>query len=95
MWSTSNVVLSLFLAVQRVLTAQIPLSLDYHGQWDLDEPPAVNATGNLVFETGNSLLQHWENTRYRIGRLQQLGCHLTFMHLYIVQVTQSSQGLSR
>jgi len=85
MLSTRNVVLSLFLAVERVLTAQIPLSPDYHegsqsvdfyshfrddhGQWDLDEPPALNATGNLVFETTNSLLQHWANTRYRIGRL--------------------------
>jgi len=70
MLSTRSVVLSLFLAVKRVLTAQIPLSLDYHGQWDLDEPPAVNATGNLVFETANSLLQHWANTHYRIGGLQ-------------------------
>jgi len=75
-----------FLAVERVLTAQIPLSYredsqhldfyhshlgDHHVQWDLDEPPAVNATGNLVFETANSLLQHWANTRYRNGRLQQ------------------------
>jgi hypothetical protein len=75
-----------FFAIERVLTAQIPLShyedsqyLDFyhshlgddHVQWDLDKPPAVNATGNLVFETTNSLLQHWPNTRYRIGRLQQ------------------------
>jgi hypothetical protein len=37
-------------------------------QWDLDGPPAMNATGNLVFETANSLLQHWANTRYRLGR---------------------------
>ncbi|OJA08608.1 hypothetical protein AZE42_12385, partial [Rhizopogon vesiculosus] len=75
----------LFLAVERVLTAQIPLSTDYHKEsldfhshsghtrdpspqkWDLDESPAVNATGNLVFETANSLLQHWANTRHRIG----------------------------
>jgi hypothetical protein len=28
----------------------------------------MNATGNLVLETANSLLQHWANTRYRIGR---------------------------
>ncbi|KAH7928226.1 hypothetical protein BV22DRAFT_1083295 [Leucogyrophana mollusca] len=35
--------------------------------WPLDEPPAANATGHLVFETINSLLQHWPNTRYRNG----------------------------
>ena len=68
----------LFFAFERVLTAQIPLpglSFDFGhdscdgdlGQWDLDKPPAANATGNLVFETANSLLQHWPNTRYRIG----------------------------
>ncbi|KAG1901130.1 uncharacterized protein F5891DRAFT_951193, partial [Suillus fuscotomentosus] len=35
--------------------------------WNLDEGPAVNATGHLVFETANSLLQHWANTCHRIG----------------------------
>jgi hypothetical protein len=82
MVSSRKAAVWLFLAIERVLTAQIPLSSDYHDealdfhshfgydprQWDLDEPPAVNATGNLVFETTNSLLQHWANTRYRIGR---------------------------
>ncbi|KAG1832301.1 hypothetical protein DFJ58DRAFT_236881 [Suillus subalutaceus] len=68
----------LFLAFERVLTAQTPLSshapLSFYqevendlGGWDLGEAPAVNATGHLVFETANSLLQHWANTRYRIG----------------------------
>ncbi|KAG1798605.1 uncharacterized protein HD556DRAFT_1518466 [Suillus plorans] len=68
----------LFLAFERVLSAQIPLSshppLSFYpgletdlGQWDLDEGPAVNATGHLVFETVNSLLQIWPNTRHRIG----------------------------
>ncbi|KAG2106807.1 uncharacterized protein F5147DRAFT_761620 [Suillus discolor] len=68
----------LFLAFERVLTAQIPLSSytpssfypgaeNDLGQWVLDEGPAVNATGHLVFETANSLLQHWPNTRHRIG----------------------------
>ena len=82
----STIWLVLF-AIEQVLTAQLPLSHhedsryldfyhshlgDYHvPEWDLDAPPAVNATGNLVFETTNSLLQHWPNTRYRIGRLQQ------------------------
>ncbi|KAG2157020.1 hypothetical protein DEU56DRAFT_920690 [Suillus clintonianus] len=65
----------LFLAFERVLTAQIPLSSHAPcsdaehdiGQWDLNEAPAVNTTGHLVFETANSLLQHWANTRHRIG----------------------------
>ncbi|KAG1890918.1 hypothetical protein F4604DRAFT_1876148 [Suillus subluteus] len=68
----------LFLAFERVLTKQTPLSSHAPssfytriendlGQWDLGEVPAVNATGHLVFETTNSLLQHWPNTRYRIG----------------------------
>ncbi|KAG2087329.1 hypothetical protein BD769DRAFT_1645598 [Suillus cothurnatus] len=68
----------LFLAFELVLTAQIPLlshvPVSFYpgvendlGQWDLDQAPAVNATGHLVFETANSLLQHWANTRYRIG----------------------------
>ncbi|KAG1865227.1 hypothetical protein C8R48DRAFT_188660 [Suillus tomentosus] len=68
----------LSLAFERVLTAQTPLSSYtpsfFHpevesdfGQWNLDEGPAVNATGHLVFETANSLLQNWANTRHRIG----------------------------
>ena len=36
--------------------------------WQLDEPPPTNATGHFVFETVNSLLQHWPNTRYRNGQ---------------------------
>ena len=37
-------------------------------QWRFDEgPPIENATGNLIFDTVNSLLQHWPNTRYRNG----------------------------
>ncbi|KAG1750388.1 uncharacterized protein EDB91DRAFT_1046099 [Suillus paluster] len=47
----------------------IPLdsdSLDFL-PWQLDEPPPANATGHFVFETVNSLLQHWPNTRYRNG----------------------------
>ncbi|KAG1756847.1 uncharacterized protein EDB91DRAFT_1325751 [Suillus paluster] len=65
----------IWLFLERVLTAQTPLSshasLGFYphdlGQWDLHEAPAVNATGHLVFETANSLLQHWANTRHRIG----------------------------
>ncbi|OJA20114.1 hypothetical protein AZE42_04106 [Rhizopogon vesiculosus] len=36
-------------------------------QWNFDEGPPENATGNLVFDTARSLLQHWPNTRYRNG----------------------------
>jgi hypothetical protein len=36
-------------------------------QWRLDEYPPENATGNLIFDTVHSLLQHWPNTRYRHG----------------------------
>jgi hypothetical protein len=68
----------LLLAFKQVLTVQTPLSSHaplsfYTGieddleQWDLGEAPAANATGHLVFETANSLLQHWPNTRYRNG----------------------------
>ncbi|KAF8071565.1 hypothetical protein FPV67DRAFT_1481796 [Lyophyllum atratum] len=58
---------------------QIPIQLSLKGTggapgdetedttWDLHRPPGVNSTGNLVFDTVNSLLQHWPNTRYRNG----------------------------
>ncbi|KAG1742245.1 uncharacterized protein EDB91DRAFT_303028 [Suillus paluster] len=36
-------------------------------QWRFDEGPPENATGNLIFDTVNSFLQHWPNTRYRNG----------------------------
>ncbi|KAI6033291.1 hypothetical protein EDC04DRAFT_2212710 [Pisolithus marmoratus] len=35
--------------------------------WRLDDLPNVNSTGHLIFETVNSLLQHWPNTRMRNG----------------------------
>ena len=84
-FASKSAIWLVFFTVERILTAQIPLShredleyLDFYNshfgddlvQWDLDEPHAVNATSNLVFETANSLLQHWANTRYRIGRSQ-------------------------
>ncbi|KAJ7351437.1 hypothetical protein DFH08DRAFT_992919 [Mycena albidolilacea] len=34
---------------------------------DLSAPPDTNWTGHLIFDTVNSLLQHWPNTRYRNG----------------------------
>lgn len=42
-------------------------SLDF-SPWQLDEPPSADETGHFVFETVNSLLQHWPNTRYRNGQ---------------------------
>ncbi|GLB44808.1 hypothetical protein LshimejAT787_1801450 [Lyophyllum shimeji] len=40
-----------------------------HRTWDLDHArrPGVNCTSNVLFDTVNSLLQHWPNTRYRNG----------------------------
>ncbi|KAF7293221.1 J domain-containing protein [Mycena chlorophos] len=35
---------------------------------ELHTPPHPNATGNLVFNTISSLLQHWPNTRYHSGQ---------------------------
>jgi hypothetical protein len=55
--------------------------------WRLDEPPPANATGRFVFETMNSLLQHWPNTRYRNGK-QRPGMSLTLFH-HDHQVMQS------
>ncbi|KAJ6553076.1 hypothetical protein B0H19DRAFT_1155583 [Mycena capillaripes] len=34
---------------------------------DLNARPDANSTGHLIFDTMNSLLQHWPNTRYRNG----------------------------
>ena len=41
---------------------------DDHSEWTLDKFPNPNATDHLVFETVNSLLQRWPNTRMRNGR---------------------------
>jgi len=72
------VVVSLY-ALQRTwqIMQVLPLAaqtgpIDHNGlnnlsKWQLDEPPNVNSTGHLVFETINSLLQHWPNTRMRTG----------------------------
>jgi hypothetical protein len=51
--------------------AQIPFQIsvpDLDTEWtDMSIRPDINATGNLLFEGVNSLLQHWPNTRYRNG----------------------------
>ena len=36
--------------------------------WDLTEGIRVDSTSNFIFETVNSLLQRWPNTRYRNGK---------------------------
>ncbi|KAF5362580.1 hypothetical protein D9757_013316 [Collybiopsis confluens] len=70
--------ISLALSIPLAQAAQIPTFVDqphfissFHPLenddklWDIKILPNVNATGHLVFETVNSLLQHWPNTRYR------------------------------
>jgi len=47
-------------------TSYLNLSSDDE-QRDFDEGPPKNATGNLIFDTVHSFLQHWPNTRYRNG----------------------------
>ncbi|KIJ12851.1 hypothetical protein PAXINDRAFT_171017 [Paxillus involutus ATCC 200175] len=68
----------MFLA-QHVQATQVPLGYsnsdwrppavadDDLANWNMDDLPNPNATGHLVFETVNSLLQHWPNTRMRNG----------------------------
>jgi hypothetical protein len=69
----------MFLA-QHVQATQVPLGYsnsdwrppavadDDLANWNMDDLPNPNATGHLVFETVNSLLQHWPNTRMRNGK---------------------------
>ncbi|KAJ3784714.1 hypothetical protein GGU10DRAFT_333702 [Lentinula aff. detonsa] len=59
--------------------AQIPFQAHKHSaipdleggdnNWDISRAPNENATGHLVFETVNSFMQHWPNTRYRTAHL--------------------------
>ncbi|KAF9236706.1 hypothetical protein BU15DRAFT_76666 [Melanogaster broomeanus] len=75
---------AVFLAqhIHAIRAAQVPLrsshsdwqstsfgDKDSLANWSLDEPPNPNATDHLVFETVNSLLQHWPNTRLRNGHI--------------------------
>jgi hypothetical protein len=41
------------------------------GNWDLYALPNGNETWNLIFDSVNSLLQHWPNTRYRNGEFER------------------------
>lgn len=70
---------------------------DALADWQLDKPPGVDSTGHLIFETVNSLLQHWPNTRMRNGgvslRHSSSVTSLTRVHDER-QVTTSCQGQS-
>ncbi|KAJ4480199.1 hypothetical protein J3R30DRAFT_3288251 [Lentinula aciculospora] len=65
------------LAVTLVKAAQIPFVLNKPltistleedcDKWDINVAPSEIDTGHLVFETVNSFMQHWPNTRYRNG----------------------------
>ena len=47
---------------------QIPLQYNSHISWDFFEKPSRDSTSHLIFDTVNSFLQHWTNTRYRNGQ---------------------------
>ena len=52
---------------------QIPLQYSSHISWDFFEKPSRNSTSHLIFDTVNSFLQHWTNTRYRNGKMIIVG----------------------
>ena len=45
---------------------QVPLQDTSHNFF---EKPSRNSTSHLIFDTVNSFLQHWTNTRYRNGEM--------------------------
>ncbi|KAJ6571101.1 hypothetical protein B0H19DRAFT_937538 [Mycena capillaripes] len=72
----SPLLLALALFYRDVRAGQIPLQtaannttiLPSYSLWaDLDAHPDAHSTGHLIFDTVNSLSQHWPNTRYRNG----------------------------
>ncbi|KAK0198084.1 hypothetical protein F5146DRAFT_1157592 [Armillaria mellea] len=61
-----------YLLVRLLTSAGCVLAIQFPFQskpidWDLNSQPDINTTGHLVFDTVNSFLQHWPNTRYRNG----------------------------
>ena len=50
---------------------QVPLqhTSSSHISWNFFEKPSQNSTSHLIFDTVNSFLQHWTNTRYRNGQM--------------------------
>ncbi|KAF8151003.1 hypothetical protein B0H34DRAFT_730875 [Crassisporium funariophilum] len=49
------------------VTGSPPENLHIDNTWDFGTRPSSNSTSHLIFSTANSLLQHWQNTRYRNG----------------------------
>ncbi|KAJ7074538.1 hypothetical protein C8F01DRAFT_1242771 [Mycena amicta] len=62
-----SLILLLLLPNASATHGQTPLLAELTENWNLNTPPSPNATGNLVFNTISSLLQHWPNTRYHSG----------------------------
>lgn len=64
---------------------------------DLSARPDTNWTGHLIFDSVNSLLQHWPNTRYRNGKYSRLPVFPILPRLFSVhprvQATTLSQAL--
>src|SRR6188768_2109560 len=52
-----------------------------YSTWDLGAEPNPNSTSRWVFDTVNSLLQHWPNTRYRNGWLTSLLSNRAFLSI--------------
>ncbi|KAG2353611.1 hypothetical protein BDR07DRAFT_1308913 [Suillus spraguei] len=50
-----------------IVNLNLPSCSSNTEQWRFEEGPPENATGNLIFDTVHSFLQHWPNTRYRNG----------------------------
>ncbi|KAJ6472864.1 hypothetical protein C8R47DRAFT_1145633 [Mycena vitilis] len=67
--------LLLSLLILRAFASQTPFQIAIHTKtpastlwWhDLNAVPDANATSHLIFDTVNSVLQHWPHTRYRNG----------------------------
>jgi hypothetical protein len=59
----------------QVETRQIPLVENNFNApeeqllWNFSDKPSPNSTSHLIFNTVNSFLQHWTNTRYRNGQM--------------------------
>ncbi|KAJ6535712.1 hypothetical protein B0H19DRAFT_1004181 [Mycena capillaripes] len=51
----------------QAVSGDTPISAPTSPWDDLDAPPDANSTGHLIFDTVNSVLQHWPHTRYRNG----------------------------
>ena len=53
-------------------TTQWQIPIQYYSSditWNFSEKPSQDSTSHLIFDTVNSLLQRWTNTRYRNGQI--------------------------